>query len=140
LFNLLPWLTAHENVLLPCRFSALRRQRAGASPAQAAERLLAELGLDDPAVIHSPSGQLSVGQQQRVAAARALIGAPGLILADEPTSALDESTKKAFVDLLLRECDAAGAALLFVSHDHTLEAQFDRVIELEDLKAGSAAC
>lgn len=140
LFNLLPWLSAVENVLLPCEFSELRRERAGPSPTASAERLLGELGLDDPAVMHSPAGQLSVGQQQRVAAARALIGSPGLVLADEPTSALDESAKGIFVDLLLRECAAAGASLLFVSHDRSLESHFDRVLELSELKAESAAC
>ena len=139
LFNLLPWLSAVENVLLPCRFSRARRERAGSSPALTAERLLGELGLGDADIMHSPAGRLSVGQQQRVAAARALIGAPGLVLADEPTSALDESAKGVFVDLLLRECAAAGASLLFVSHDRSLEPHFDRVLELSELKGDPAS-
>ncbi|MEM1412612.1 MAG: ATP-binding cassette domain-containing protein [Pseudomonadota bacterium] len=138
LFNLLPWLSAVDNVLLPCRFSASRRERAGPSPSATAERLLGELGLGEPGLIHSPAGQLSVGQQQRVAAARALIGSPGLVLADEPTSALDESAKGTFVELLLRECSTAGASLLFVSHDRTLEPHFDRVLELGDLQEAAA--
>ena len=140
LFNLLPWLSAVENVLLPCRFSKLRRQRAGPTPAATAERLLGELGLSDPAVKHAPAGQLSVGQQQRVAAARAMIGSPGLVLADEPTSALDESAKGSFVDLLLSECASVGAGLLFVSHDRSLEPHFDRVLELTELRAASTSC
>ena len=137
LFNLVPWLSALENVLLPCRFSALRKKRAGPSPSKTAERLLAELGLRETALIQAPAGKLSVGQQQRVAAARALIGSPGLVLADEPTSALDENAKGAFVDLLLRECEAFDTSLLFVSHDRSLESHFGRVVELTDLQADS---
>ena len=139
-FNLLPWLNALENVLLPCRFSARRRQRAGTNPEMAARRLLTELGLDDPVLIASPAMSLSVGQQQRVAAARALLGAPELILADEPTSALDEETKASFVDLLRRECAEAGAGLLFVSHDRGLESHFDHVVEFPDVNRGGRQC
>ncbi|HAG74009.1 MAG TPA: methionine ABC transporter ATP-binding protein, partial [Thauera sp.] len=84
--------------------------------------------------------QLSVGQQQRVAAARALIGRPGLVVADEPTSALDADRQQAFIALLLEECAAAGAALLFVSHDQRLAAHFDRVLELDHMNRASAAC
>ncbi|WP_374615496.1 ATP-binding cassette domain-containing protein, partial [Thauera aminoaromatica] len=84
--------------------------------------------------------QLSVGQQQRVAAARALIGRPGLVVADEPTSALDADRQQTFIDLLLDECAAVGAALLFVSHDQRLAAHFDRVLDLGALvRAGLAA-
>jgi putative ABC transport system ATP-binding protein len=139
-FNLIPWLSALENVLLPCQYSARRRQRAGPQPGQSARRLLAELGLGDQAVIRSAAMSLSVGQQQRVAAARALLGAPELIVADEPTSALDEETKASFVDLLRRECAAAGAGLLFVSHDRGLESHFDRVVEFAELNRGGRPC
>lgn len=134
-FNLLPWLSALENTLLPCRFSASRRKRAGPDPRQAATRLLAELGLEEPALINRPASTLSVGQQQRVAAARALIGSPDVVLADEPTSALDEEAKDAFVRLLLRECNESGASLLFVSHDRSLARQFDRSVDLPMLNA-----
>jgi len=140
MFNLLPWLSALENVVLPCRFSSLRRERAGSSPEGTARRLLSELGLHGAALIDAPAGELSVGQQQRVAAARALIGAPGLVLADEPTSALDENAKGAFVDLLMRECASVGASLLFVSHDRSLESHFDRVLEMSQLQAASSTC
>lgn len=129
-FNLLPWLGALENTLLPCRFSDRRRARAGPDPKATAVRLLGELGLSDPALLRQPAGALSVGQQQRVAAARALIGAPEVVLADEPTSALDEAAKGAYVELLLRECAEAGAGLLFVSHDRSLERHFDRSVDL----------
>jgi len=137
-FNLVPWLSALDNVLLPCRFSARRRARAGADPSATARRLMRELGLDDPALADAPAATLSVGQQQRVAAARALIGTPELVLADEPTSALDADAKDRFVELLTRECADAGAALLFVSHDRSLEAQFDAAIDFRDLNREAA--
>lgn len=122
-FNLLPWLSTLDNVLLPCRFSRRRAQRAG-DPAAEARRLLAALDLD--AAAHSaPAGQLSVGQQQRVAAARALIGRPEIVIADEPTSALDAARQDAFIDLLLGEARAAGSTVVFVSHDLRLAAHFD---------------
>lgn len=142
LFNLLPWLSALDNILLACRFSPQRRARvaaAGSTPAAEAARLAARLDLD-PGLLARPAAQLSVGQQQRVAAARALIGRPGLVVADEPTSALDADRQQAFIALLLEECAAAGAALLFVSHDQRLAAHFDRVLELDHMNRASAAC
>jgi putative ABC transport system ATP-binding protein len=137
-FNLVPWLSARENVLLPCTFSSRRSVRTGDDPAGSAERLLDELGLSDPSLTSKQAHELSVGQQQRVAAARALIGKPDLILADEPTSALDEVAKAAFVDLLARECAEAGTALLFVSHDRSLERHFDHSVDFEDLNRRAA--
>lgn len=137
-FNLIPWLSALENVLLPCTFSKRRRERADLDPAREAQRLLNELGLSDPALAGKQANELSVGQQQRVAAARALIGRPDLILADEPTSALDESAKVTFVDLLVRECISSETALLFVSHDRSLEGHFDRSVNFQDLNRSAA--
>jgi putative ABC transport system ATP-binding protein len=136
MFNLLPYLTVLENVTLPCRFSARRRSRAVAmagSVSDEARRLLAHLGLDEPSLERRAAAELSVGQQQRVAAARALIGQPALILADEPTSALDADRRRDFIALLLQECVRVGAALLFVSHDRALEKHFDQVLELPAL-------
>ena len=132
-FNLLPYLSILDNVLLPCRFSARRRRSAqrGASPRAEADRLLGRLGID-PALRQRPVAELSVGQQQRVAAARALIGAPDLIVADEPTSALDARNQRHFLDLLLAEC-AAPSALVLVSHDLRLAERFDRSVALADL-------
>jgi putative ABC transport system ATP-binding protein len=142
LFNLLPWLSARDNILLACRFSPQRRVRiaaAGGTPAAEAARLASRLDLA-PMLLARPAAQLSVGQQQRVAAARALIGRPGLVVADEPTSALDADRQQAFIDLLLEECAATGSALLFVSHDQRLAAHFDRVLDLATLnRAGNAA-
>jgi len=137
-FNLLPWLSAVDNVLLPCRFSARRRKNVVEDPMKAAMRLLGELGLTDRKLLNGPASALSIGQQQRVAAARALIGSPEVVLADEPTSALDEEAKDAFVELLLKECNESGASLLFVSHDRTLEKHFDRTVELNILNRGAA--
>ncbi len=137
-FNLLPWLSALENTLLPCRYSVRRRKSAGPDTKATATRLLAELGLSDSKLINRPANALSVGQQQRVAAARALIGSPDIVLADEPTSALDEEAKDAFIQLLLKECTASGASLLFVSHDRSLEKYFDRSIDLLKLNSWNA--
>ena len=136
-FNLLPWLSALDNVLLPCTFSARRRERAGADPRAEAERLLRHLDLDT-ASWRKPAGELSVGQQQRVAAARALIGRPEILIADEPTSALDAERQQAFIDLLLQESAAVGAALVFVSHDQRLAGHFDRSIALHDISTAMA--
>ena len=130
-FNLIPYLSVLDNVLLPCRFSKLRQERAG-DPKAAAARLLAHLDLDRT-LWGRRAAALSVGQQQRVAAARALIGHPELVIADEPTSALDAERQAAFLDLLIRECDDAGSALLFVSHDRRLAGRFDRVLALPDI-------
>ncbi len=137
-FNLLPYLSVLDNVLLPCRFSALRRQRAGGSPADGARRLLQHVGLP-PALWPRPAAQLSVGQQQRVAAARALIGRPEVVIADEPTSALDAELRDNFMDLLMGECHSAGSTLVFVSHDQRLAARFDQQVSLADLNRATAA-
>lgn len=141
-FNLLPFVSVRENVLLPCRFSRRRRARAierDGSLDAAAARLLGALGLADPGVLRRRADALSVGQQQRVAAARALIGAPEVVVADEPTSALDADARAEFMRLLFAECAHSGAALLFVSHDRALEAGFDRVLSLPALNRAREA-
>ena len=134
LFNLVPYLSPIENVLLACRFSPARRKRASAdvSLQAEAERLLNALGLSGDSLKRA-STELSVGQQQRVAAARALIGSPALIIADEPTSALDADSRDSFIGLLQAECARAGSALLFVSHDRELGQYFDRQLDLAEL-------
>ena len=132
-FNLLPFLNPVENVLLGCAWSPARATRAGAThPAQRAEavRLLESLGLVARRVERSRTGNLSVGQQQRVAVARALIGGPQLLIADEPTSALDADNRDAFLRLLLAECTQHGTGVVFVSHDMTLARHFDRAVSL----------
>lgn len=129
LFNLIPYLSVLENIALPCRLHAIRRDRLGTTPIEAEARRLAER-LELGAFIDTAVTELSVGQQQRVAAARALIGRPELVIADEPTSALDTDLRDRFLELLFECCDEAGATLLFVSHDLSLGARFDRVISL----------
>jgi putative ABC transport system ATP-binding protein len=134
LFNLVPYLSVIDNVMLPCRFSARRRAQATAKRPllEEAQRLLSHLDIE-PALLTRPVTELSVGQQQRVAAARALLGRPEIVVADEPTSALDADRQTAFLQLLLQECDEAGATLLFVSHDRRLASQFSREIALPSL-------
>jgi putative ABC transport system ATP-binding protein len=136
-FNLIPHLPLLDNVMLPCRFSSRRRQCAlaqSATLAAEAGRLLGRLALE-PELWRRPPTTLSVGQQQRVAAARALIGRPELIIADEPTSALDAALQLSFIDLLLEECAQAGSTLLFVSHDQRLAVHFPRQLTLTDVNA-----
>ena len=136
MFNLIPYLSMVENVLLPCRFSRKRRARAEAGEGGIegeALRLLSHLGLEDERLHHRPVTELSVGQQQRVAAARALIGAPELVIADEPTSSLDADSREAFLRLLMNECATQGTTLLFVSHDASLEPLFDRTVPLAEM-------
>lgn len=130
--NLIPWLTAHDNVALGLAFAPQRRARLDAPVKQAVEALLQRLNID-PATAWKPAGKLSIGQQQRVAAARALIGAPDLILADEPSSALDEANTGVFFDLLMAGLDRSRQTLLVVSHDSRLESRFDRVLSAADI-------
>ena len=137
MFNLLPYLPVGANVTLPCQFAPARaRFVADHGGAQTeGQRLLSRLGLDGPSFWQKPTHALSVGQQQRVAAARALIGRPGLVLADEPTSALDSDSRDAFITLLNDECAANGSALIFVSHDGGLAHHFDRALDLSEINA-----
>ena len=134
MFNLLPYGTTLDNVLLPLSFSQVRRRRAetGGAVAEEARRLLRRLGLADE-LSNRPATTLSVGQQQRVAVARALIGQPDLIIADEPTSALDRDRQEAFLHLLNEEVARAGATLIMVSHDETLAPRFARSLDLSEV-------
>lgn len=141
-FNLLPYLSVLENILLPCRFSDVRAERAmmdssGHSLEDMARNLMRRLELEDE-LARRPAGSLSVGQQQRVSVARALIGRPALILADEPTSALDANRKVAFLDLLLGQGKGIGATIVFVSHDETLAHHFGRRLSISSFADGVA--
>jgi putative ABC transport system ATP-binding protein len=133
MFNLLPFLSILDNVTLAARFSRARATRAGGDLGGEARRLLAALGLSDPQLLMRPVAALSIGQQQRVAAARALLGRPDLLIADEPTSALDADTRLGFLELVMRECAGAGTTLLFVSHDTALASSFDRTVSMSEI-------
>jgi putative ABC transport system ATP-binding protein len=141
LFNLVPYLSVIDNVMLPGRFSARRRSQAvaaGNSLRDEALRLLSHLDIE-AALLARRVAELSVGQQQRVAAARALLGRPEIVVADEPTSALDADRQKGFLKLLLHECTAAAATLLYVSHDRRLAAEFSREIALPSINRAQPA-
>jgi len=133
--NLLPYLNILQNVALPCRFSSNRAERASrkdSSVIETAKRLISELGIDSHLLGRKVSN-LSIGQQQRVAVARALIGGPDLIIADEPTSALDSDNRDRFIELLDSQRKRFDCSLLFVSHDLSLAKHFDRSIDLTEL-------
>ena len=140
MFNLVPYLSVVGNVTLPLKFSARRRKAVGGDADAEARRLLGRLGLTDEALLARRVSDLSVGQQQRVAAARALIGGPEIVIADEPTSALDSDARDRFIELLSEEAARTGAALLFVSHDASLARLFDRAVDLAEInRAGVSA-
>jgi putative ABC transport system ATP-binding protein len=139
MFNLIPYLSVVENVALPCGFSRRRKARAGGNVDAEAMRLLQHLDMGSADLLRRQVTDLSVGQQQRVAAARALIGAPELVIADEPTSALDADRRKAFIDLLFRECERERSALIFVSHDASLAPLFDRTLEFSQINAAGTS-
>jgi putative ABC transport system ATP-binding protein len=121
-FQLLPAMTALENVMLP-------RELAGArDPGEAAQRMLARVGLSDR-LGHYPR-QLSGGEQQRVAIARAFVTRPALLLADEPTGNLDAATGRQVIDLMFELNRERGTTLLLVTHDEALSARCDKVLHL----------
>lgn len=143
-FNLLPYLSALDNVILPLQFSPVRRQRLSKGKHQLSALDLQEnaasllVGLGIPLPLHrQPAATLSVGQQQRVAAARALIGKPDIILADEPTSALDAENQEQFISLLLNQVRESGATIVFVSHDDRLARHFQFRLQLSAVNRSS---
>ena len=138
MFNLLPYLSLVDNVVLPCHFSRARAAvalRNSATLRDEAVRLLERLGLSVNALGGRRVTELSIGQQQRVAVARALIGRPPLVVADEPTSAMDATARIAFVELLLEECAIAGSTVVFVSHDPSLATSFERAVSMAEINA-----
>jgi putative ABC transport system ATP-binding protein len=138
-FNLLPYLSVIENILLPCQFSkkrSLKAQEMFQTPEMGALYLLQRMGFTESLINAKSVLELSTGQQQRVAAARALLGAPELVVADEPTSALDSDHRDQFIELILEQCRAQSSTLLFVSHDTSLEKHFDHRISLKPSQAG----
>jgi putative ABC transport system ATP-binding protein len=132
MFNLIPYLNVLENITLPCRISPKRQERLnGRSREDEAKILAGRLGIGQ--IVADNVVDLSVGQQQRVAAARALMGAPELIIADEPTSSLDEDHREGFLQLLFDQCREIGSTLIFVSHDRRMMPLFDRAISLSEI-------
>ncbi len=136
-FNLLPYASVMDNILLPLRFAPSRRARVP-SPGETVRHLCRDLGLPED-IVAAQAGTLSVGQQQRVAAARALIGAPPLIIADEPTSALDAATQATFLKLLFAQAEVNGSTILMVSHDARLAEHFDRCVQMTDIVTSQQA-
>ena len=123
-FNLLPGFTALENVLVAMSFASGKPDRARAAA------LLEAVGLGHR--LHHKPAELSIGQQQRVAVARALANRPKAVLADEPTASIDTANKQQEVDLLRNTCSEHGVALLVVTHDPDVARQFPRRVKLED--------
>ncbi len=136
MFNLIPYLSVRENILLPLKLSKAKDSRMKVDPLSQVEELAAHLRIES--LLDQPVTTLSVGQQQRVAAARALMGRPGLIIADEPTSSLDSEHRESFLRLLFEEAERAGSTVLFVSHDHSLKSLFKRVVSLADINRANA--
>lgn len=131
MFNLIPYLTVSENILLPCLLSSHRKSRMTDEPREVARRWANRLGLASH--FDHPVTSLSVGQQQRVAAIRAMMGRPELVIADEPTSSLDADRREEFIKLLFELCDDAKATLIFVSHDQSLKSSFTSHLSLREL-------
>ena len=133
-FNLIPYLSVLENIVLPLHLSRRRRRERCefTDEVKEARRLAGPLGIEE--FLPRRVTQLSVGQQQRVAAARALIGSPEVLLADEPTSALDQENREIFLELLFAEVAKQKTTLLFVSHDRSLQTLFDRSLDLRSLQ------
>ena len=130
-FNLLPFGSVLDNILLPLRFAPIRRRNCNDAPRNAVE-LCQDLGLPDN-VETTKAANLSVGQQQRVAVARALIGQPPILIADEPTSSLDEANQDNFLEVLFEQVRAYNSTLLMVSHNPRLSEGFDRVLHMSEI-------
>jgi putative ABC transport system ATP-binding protein len=128
-YNLIPNLTALENVMLPLSFEGVH----GAERKERAKELLEQVGLTEDQM-HRKPGRLSGGQQQRVAIARALANRPSLILADEPTGNLDSETGKMIFDLLHDLAKTKHTTIVVVTHDLTIAGKTDKSFRLSDGK------
>lgn len=137
-FNLIPYLTVRENIELPIHMNPEKAAKVSkADLEQTIHHLCQRLGIET--LLSKNVTELSVGQQQRVAVARALCGKPEVILADEPTSSLDTDHRERFLQLMFELCDQYGTTVLFVSHDRTIQHLFSRAVSLDAInKAGTA--
>jgi len=129
-FNLIPYLSGFENARIGLQFSTQRRARVD-RPREAIKRLATQLGLTTDLLDRKPT-ELSIGQQQRIAAIRALIGQPELVIADEPTSALDPEATTLFMNQLNDSINPQTQAVVVVSHNPSIIPLFDRVITLDN--------
>ena len=130
-FNLLPYANVIDNIILPLYFSKVRASKI-INQKETAINLCKSLRLPNT-VTRMQANNLSVGQQQRVAVARALIGNPSLVIADEPTSSLDSDAQNIFLDLMFAQIEKNNSSLLMVSHDISLSSHFDRVIDINEI-------
>ena len=130
-FNLLPYANVVDNVLLHLNFTKVRSNNVSNKKEKVIE-LFKQLRLPDD-IAQFRASSLSMGQQQRVAVARALIGNPSLIIADEPTSSLDADAQKIFLNLMFEQISENNSTLLMVSHDKSLSNQFDRLIDINEI-------
>jgi putative ABC transport system ATP-binding protein len=134
-FNLLPYLSVRDNILLPAHLFAKRQASAIAqfgSLDHALRYYMNHLGLSTD-LENQAAHRLSIGQQQRVAAARAFMGKPSIVIADEPTSALDEANQAQLLKLFFALANEQQTALLMVSHDPRLSPYFDRQLQLAEM-------
>ena len=130
-FNLLPYANVIDNIILPLYFSKQRSKKVE-NKINAAMDLCDQLRLPE-SILNQKASNLSVGQQQRVAVARALIGSPSIIIADEPTSSLDTEAQELFLDLMFDQISKNSSTLLMVSHDKSLTNYFDQVIDINEI-------
>ncbi len=130
-FNLLPYANVIDNIILPLYFSKQRSKKVE-NKINAAMDLCDQLRLPE-SILNQKASNLSVGQQQRVAVARALIGSPSIIVADEPTSSLDTEAQELFLDLMFDQISKNSSTLLMVSHDKSLTNYFDQVIDINEI-------
>ena len=129
--NLIPFLSVFENITLSIKFSKKRAEKVN-DVTDAVKRLLLSLGLEEK-ILEKKTSNLSIGQQQRVAVCRALLGSPKLFLADEPTSALDNESSRKFIKELFQTFDKKKQIIIMVSHDLRLADSFDRVINFNNV-------
>lgn len=130
-FNLLPYANVIDNIILPLYFSKQRSKKVE-NKINVAMNLCNQLRLPE-SILNQKASNLSVGQQQRVAVARALIGSPSIIVADEPTSSLDTEAQELFLDLMFDQISKNSSTLLMVSHDKSLTNYFDQVIDINEI-------
>ena len=130
-FNLLPYANVIDNIILPLYFSKQRSKKVE-NKINAAMNLCDQLRLPE-SILNQKASNLSVGQQQRVAVARALIGSPSIIVADEPTSSLDTEAQELFLNLMFDQISKNSSTLLMVSHDKSLTNYFDQVIDINEI-------